>query len=328
MVKRAVFLFLPALAGGCTPTFADDTSIVNEPRLLAVQSIPAEAAPGSAFTMTALYVDSAGAASPAAIDWAICLIQNPLGDPDPIAPGCFVRSSSNLVSLGTGGAATGSVPSNACELFGPESPPPAPGQPAARPTDPDSTGGFYLPVRLESGESDWSSAVERIECQPSGVTLPVLNAFSNGYIPNENPAIASLVSLDADGGATTIAPDGPDAGARATVTPGARVSLRITWATCPDTPAACSGAETYLLIDPTSKTVGNARESIVASFYGSAGSFDLDRVGRDGTDLTTSVDDGWTAPSSAGTVHLWAVLRDARGGVGWGSFTVTVAPSH
>jgi hypothetical protein len=95
---------------------------------------------------------------------------------------------------------------------------------------------------------------------------------------------------------------------------------------CPSTPAACGGAETYLYIDPTSKQMATSRESIVASWYATAGAFDLDRAGRDGTDPTTTVNNGWTAPSTAGPVHLWVVLRDARGGVGWGSYTVTVSP--
>jgi hypothetical protein len=38
------------------------------------------------------------------------------------------------------------------------------------------------------------------------------------------------------------------------------------------------------------------------------------------------VDDGWTAPSTAGVVHVWVVLRDARGGAGWGSYSLQVTP--
>src|SRR6202034_4200748 len=101
-------------------------------------------------------------------------------------------ASSGLTPLGTGGNTSGTVPSNACELFGPDSPPPQAGQPAARPTDPDATGGFYLPVSVQSASNQWSAALERITCQPAGVTEAVFNALATGYIPNENPAIASL----------------------------------------------------------------------------------------------------------------------------------------
>jgi hypothetical protein len=318
-----------ALAGACaacTPTFSDDTSTVTAPRLLAVQATPAEAAPGGDFAMTALYVGPEGVQDPSSIAWSICLLQKPLGDPDPIAPGCFADASSGLSPLGTGGSASGAVPSNACELFGPESPPPAPGQPAARPTDPDATGGFYLPVSVESDGDQWSAALERIACQPAGVTQAVFTAFSNGYVLNQNPTVASLARVDADGGMTAIAPDAPGAGPALTVSAGQRAALEVAWPACPSVPAACGGAETYLYVDLTSKLIATGRESIVASWYATAGTFDRDRMGRDGSDPATTADNGWTAPMSPGPVHLWLVLRDGRGGVGWGSYTVTVGP--
>jgi hypothetical protein len=324
--RAALGLALSGAFASCTPTFSDTTAIVGAPRLLAVQAVPAEAVPGGAFAMTALYVGPAGVQDPSSIDWAICLLQEPLGDPDPIASACFVDASTGLTPLGTGGSVSGTVPSNACELFGPESPPPAPGQPAARPTDPDATGGFYLPVSVESAGDQWSAALERIACQPGGVTQAVSTAFANGYVLNQNPTVASLVSLEADGGTVAIAPDAPGAGPALTVSAGQSLALEVTWPTCPSIPAACGGAETYLDVDPTSKQIATGRESMVASWYATAGTFELDRVGRDGTDTATTVDNGWTAPTSSGPVHLWVVLRDARGGVGWGSYTVTVGP--
>jgi hypothetical protein len=311
----------------CQPTFSDDTSIVSAPRLLAVQATPAEAAPSKSFAMTALYVGPGGAQDPASIDWGVCLLQKPLGDPDPIAAACFAEASSGVTPLGAGGTVSGAVPANACELFGPESPPPQSGQPAARPTDPDATGGFYLPVIARSQGAPSFAALERIACQPSGVTQAVFTAFSDGYVLNQNPAVDSLARVEADGGITVLAPDAPGGGPALVVSPGQRASLRVAWAVCPATPAACSGAETYLYVDPTSKQTATGRESMVASWYATAGRFDLDRAGRDGTDTTTSVDNGWTAPASPGPVHLWIVLRDARGGVGWGSYTIAVGGS-
>ncbi len=324
-MTRAI-LAAAAAAGvaACTPTFDDTTSIVSGPRLLAVQASPAEVAVGKSFGMTALYVGPGGAEDASAIDWAICLVQNPLGDPDPIAPTCFGEAGASSVPLATGGSTTGTVPADACELFGPDSLPPAPGEPAARPTDPDATGGFYLPVSVRSDGDQWSAAEERIACQPSGVTLAVQTAFASGYVPNENPAVASLSVVGASGAQTPIAPDAPGKGPGITLAAGQRVSLAVAWAGCPSTATACSGAETYLLVDPTTKQIATARESIVASWYATGGAFDLDRDGRTSSDTATSVANGWTAPTSAGTVHLWVVLRDDRGGVGWGSFTIAV----
>jgi hypothetical protein len=326
VAAQLALAFGALVLASCTPSFPDDTATVAAPRLLAVQATPAEAAPGKGFTMTALYVGPDGPADPSSVAWGICVAQPALGDPDPVAPACFVSASSSLVPLGTGGSVSGTMPSNACELFGPDSPPPAAGQPAARPTDPDATGGFYLPVTMNDGAGTWSAAMERITCAPSGVTQDVFTAFTNGYVPNEHPAVASIAFVDGDGSTTPVGADGPDAGPASTVATGQRAVLRVAWPTCPTTPAACNGAETFLYIDPTSKQLATGRESIVASWYTTAGTFDLDRVGRDGTDPTTTADDGWTAPTSPGPVQLWVVLRDARGGVGWSSFTLTVTP--
>jgi hypothetical protein len=322
MVRRAGVLL--ACTAACTSSFPDTTSIVTAPRLLAVQAVPAEVAPGAAFAMTALYVGPDGVADPSSVDWSLCVAQKPLGDPDPVASACQESGSASLLPLGRGGSASGTMPSNACELFGPESPPPQPGQPAARPTDPDATGGYYLPVSIDTGAGAWSSASERITCQPSGVTQAVFNAFSAGYLPNENPSVASLSLVNADGSTTPLAPDAPGAGSALTLPGGQHSTFQVAWPSCPATPTSCAGAETFVLIDPTSKQITTSRESMVASWYATSGTFDLDRSGRDGTDPLTTANNGWSPPTSPGTVHLWVVLRDARGGIGWASYTVEV----
>jgi hypothetical protein len=318
----AVALVGAALA--CTPTFVDQTAIVSAPRLLAVQAVPAEGALGASFVLTALYVDQNGPHDPSGIDWATCLLQKPLGEPGPINESCFVDAAPDLVSLGDGGVVHGTIPQNACQLFGPDSPPPTPGQPSARPTDPDTTGGFYLPVRTRS-DGQWSAALERIACQPSGITQSVSLAFMNGYRANTNPAVSTLSRVGEDGGVTPIAPDAPASAPALVVSPGDRVGLRAQWPDCPGSDA-CGGAESYLYIDPTSKQIVTRRESMVASWYASAGTFDEDRSGRDETDPATTASNTWAAPKTTGPVHLWVVLRDARGGVGWASYTVDVEP--
>jgi hypothetical protein len=308
----------------CTPTFTDETAIVSSPRLLAVQAVPAEGALGTRFALTALYVDQNGPHDPSDIDWATCLLQKPLGEPGPINESCFVDASRELVPLGRGGVVHGTIPQDACQLFGPDSPPPQMGQPSARPTDPDTTGGFYLPIRTKSDNAQWSTALERIACQPSGVTQSVSLGFTNGYRLNANPSISALSRVDEDGGVSPIAPDGAGLPA-VTAKEGERVELRVEWPTCSGT-GACGGAESYLYIDPASKQLVTRRESIVASWYASAGAFDEDRSGRSEADPATSATNTWTAPSTSGTAHLWIVLRDARGGVGWAAYTVTVQP--
>ncbi len=150
-------------------------------------------------------------------------------------------------------------------------------------------------------------------------------AFGAGYRANRNPSVATLARVEDDGGAATIAPDGPGAAPVITVAGGERVGLRVDWPQCSGTDP-CGGAESYLYVDPASKQLVTRRESMVASWYASAGAFDEDRTGRSESDPATSATNTWTAPRRPGPVHLWIVLRDARGGVGWSSYTVSVEP--
>jgi hypothetical protein len=296
---------------------------VTGPRLLAVRATPAEVALGGTFTMTALYVGPDGPAGATSLDWATCLLQTPEGQPDPVNAACFVPSSPGLVPLGTGDSVAATMPETACQIFGPDVPPPAPGQPSPQPTPPDATGGFYLPVRIETAADAWSVAQERIACTPSGVTQDVFTEFTAGYVPNENPTVASLESAPASGPAATVPPDGAG-GAPFAVQPGQTLSLRAAWPACPSAPEACGGAETFLVIDPTTHAIVTQRESMVASWYATAGVLALDRSGRAASDPSTDATNQWTAPASPGVVHLWVVLRDARGGVGWQSYTIAV----
>lgn len=328
VVRSAAWLSL-ACGLACTPAFDENSSKVSSPEILAVQGTPTEGPLGAAFALTALYVDSNGPRDPSEIDWATCLRQKPLGEPDPVDPGCFVDASPDLVPLGKGGTAKGTIPQTACQLFGPDSPPPAPGQAGTRPTDPDTTGGFYLPIRVKSPEGEWSVALERIACPPSGLTQGVFLAFTSGYHVNTTPTLSELARVDGTGVAIPLTPDpvGSDAGASPAIriAAGEQVNLRATWPTCSGD-EACGGAESYLFIDPTSKQVTTRRESMVASWYATGGGFDETRNGRGEADPVTNVANRWTAPSDEETVHLWVVLRDARGGVGWGSYTIGVHP--
>ena len=95
-------------------------------------------------------------------------------------------------------------------------------------------------------------------------------------------------------------------------------------ADCAPTAKGCGGAERYLNLDLTSQCLVDARESIGVAWYATGGAFDDDRTGRTDTDTTTTSDNGWLAPSQAGVVELWVVLRDARGGAGWAEYKLDV----
>ena len=60
------------------------------------------------------------------------------------------------------------------------------------------------------------------------------------------------------------------------------------------------------------------------AWYANGGALDTESTGRASDDMATTTDDGSTAPSAAGTVFLWTVLRDSRGGVAFATNEVVV----
>ncbi len=142
------------------PEIEDTTSIVTAPRVLAVAVDPPEAAPGSAVTLRVLVADPAGAPGPVA--WSFCTARRRSTESGPVAAECLEESVA-LVALGSGPSATGTLPDTGCRLFGPDRPDPVPGEAASRPTDPDSTGGYYQLVRVDL-DGEPSLAQARLRC--------------------------------------------------------------------------------------------------------------------------------------------------------------------
>ncbi len=152
-----------------------------------------------------------------------------------------------------------------------------------------------------------------------------------------------IVNPDADGTPLTAAVD-----TTATVDAGSRITLRASWPDCPTEPTCgdgicganedkmncaedcadphgCTGSEPYVSFDLGSRQIVDRREGMRVSWYSAGGSFEHDRTGQTEADAATSyTDNTWTAPGTPGDVHLWAVLRDDRGGTDWGSFIVHV----
>jgi hypothetical protein len=93
---------------------------------------------------------------------------------------------------------------------------------------------------------------------------------------------------------------------------GAHLTLETSW-----TPAS---AETFAYFDPSSQTVTTQRESLQVAWYSDDGSFDTESTGRASDDMATTSDDGWQAPDSEHTTHVWIVLRDSRGGIDYASY--------
>jgi hypothetical protein len=341
-----------ALLPACVPELPDDTAQVSGPRLLAIASIPAEAAPPAEVTYRALYVEPPGGATlrDAGLSWAYCVARKALTDEGTVSPDCFATGEGDLVPLGAGATATGALPAESCRLFGPDLPDPVMGQPAGRPVDPDPTGGYYQPVRLQvpAPAGTFAIGATRISCGLSGATAAVSEQFTQQYRANENPAIHSLKY----GKGKTITPE-PDAapGASGAKLPlGASVTLSAAWVKCPTTPmcgdgicgseetiancpadctnpVGCTGSEPYVVFDTETMGLSAKREAMQVAWYATAGAFTDDSTAPTADAPDTAVNT-WTAPAvlpnKTGEVLLWLVVRDDRGGVGWQSYRLTV----
>jgi hypothetical protein len=264
---------------------------VSSPRVLAVRGEPAEARPGTAIVYDLLVAggDAGGTR------WSYCNTPKPLDEHNIVANGCLA----DQLAFGAGPSAAAPLPLNACQLFGPDPPPQMPGQPPLRPRDPDVSGGYYQPVRVQA-DGVTGFGLERIVCNLAAAGAEISVEFAQRYTANQNPSLLPLQSsspLDS-------------------VPAGSKLVLTAAW-----TPES---AERYPVYDLAQLALVDHRESLRVSWFATAGELEHDRTGRGEDELETSSDDTWTAPPTPGPVSLWVVLRDSRGGVDFAAYTVVV----
>lgn len=317
MVNRIVLVLVLVLAvSGCVPDLADETPTVSSPRLLATRIEPAEARPGDAIATHSLWAGPDGVLADAPLSWSFCTARKSLAEPGTVAAGCLVADGPDLIAIGSGASATGTLPGQACRLFGPDRPDPVPGEVASRPTDPDATGGYYQPIQVVA-ESEISLASARIRCGLPDATPEQSAQYLRDYVANENPAIAQVTRA----GQGELVPLERDPGATASVSAGETLELDVAWAPCDAAP--CTGAEPYVWFDPKARALVSRREAIRVAWFATAGSFETGHTGRAEDELGSHTTNRWTAPAS-GTHHVWVVLRDDRGGASWASFRFAV----
>jgi hypothetical protein len=303
----AAGLLLASASVRCIPSLGPGDSLVTSPRILAVRAVPAEAVPGTKVTFTAL-VAGPGGTQDAGVAWSFCTAPKPITQDNVVSNACVLGGdglgdAAALATVGVGTSVIAKTPSKGCSIFGPDV-----GSMGLRPRDPDTTGGYYQPLLATlPGASVTGSAIElaRIHCDLANASGDTVTQFAKAYHDNQNPTLLP-VTATLGGGAVPL-----------TAIPGsAHVVLRASW------PAA--SAETFAYYDPASQTVGSQREAMQVAWYSSAGTLDTESTGRAGDDPATTSDDGWTAPAQPGTVHLWIVLRDSRGGVEYASEDLVV----
>lgn len=366
MVREASLLLLFGLFGplvGCKPNLNETVSLISGTRVLAVQAEPAEVSPMAMtpVSFSLLVVDDNGVVAHPDAEWTFCETRNPLANLGPVAPSCVqpwsppstpsTVSDSDAgpapppyVGFGGGEAATATIPTNACSLFGPNPPPPLMNQPPGRPVDPDPTGGYYQPVTafvVAQGTTIPTLFPYRISCGFANVDPTSSGELTSRYHLNVNPAVESLAIV----GGATLQPD--STGMTNTVAAGQELQLEVAWPSCPlvdkcgdtfcgadeslmscpldcKTPKGCPGAERFVNFSLSSESVVDQREGINVAWYATGGTFANDTTGNAGTDTTLTSDNGWTAPEASGPVHMWVVLADARGGIGWAGYALNV----
>jgi hypothetical protein len=284
-------LLITLAVAGCAPDFGQLASLVTEPRVLAVRGEPAEVRPGQDVMFTTLVVSPDGTDAAPQLAWSLCLTPKPLDENNVVASGCLGGGDGIMPVGDPAPMQTINVPLNACGLFGPDPPPSKPGEPPLRPRDPDVSGGFYQPVRVERDKLT-GFGLERITCNLASAGADIAIQFAMSYHPNTNPTLMTPL-----GSSTAF-----DA-----IPAGSKVTFTAAW-----TPES---VETYPVYDVVAQNIIDHREAMRVSWFATAGSFEHEVTGRTEDETETSSDNVWTAPAQAGVVHLWLVLRDSRGGI-------------
>jgi len=296
MRKSDLLTFL--LLAGCVPKLGNPASLIAQERIIGVRAEPAEAAPGDLVKYASLVASPSGTVQAQDLSWSMCTLRKPVAENTPVSQACL---TDDLVQSAQGASAAIQVPSSACSNFGPLAPPSKSG--TLRPSDPDATGGYYQPLRLDLG-AEQAIFRERLSCGLAGASLTTAQTFRARYTANQNPTLVSLSAL------VDEAPVSLDA-----LPANRRVRLVATWS--PDS------AESYPVFDSVSQTIVEQSESLWLSWFATSGTFDNSLTGRAQGDPAVSTENAWQSPAAAEIVYLWLVLHDSRGGADFASYTLT-----
>lgn len=289
MRRAAVAIVVGAVATGCSAELPQQVSIIDAPRVLAVIPEPAEAAPGAAVSYQVVAVGPSGPVLADDARWAYCTAPKPPTE-DNVVPSACVDAPDALVAVGVGATVTTALPADACRIYGPDVP-----STGARPRDPDASGGYYQPVRVDLADAPLTFGLHRLRCGLADAPPALAAEFRERYRANLHPG---PVAVTVDSAAA----------------PGAAVTIVARW------PAGA--AEDYVVYDRAAALIAARRETLRVGWFATAGSFAADATGAGLDPTATAVT--WTAPTAAGLVHVWAVLHDDRGGVAIAAATLEV----
>lgn len=297
---RSTALFGALSLCACRPDLSQDTWLITSSRLLAVKSEPAESRSGTSATFSAFLASPSDMDAGVTIGWQFCSAPKPPTEDNVVSSACLEAAS--LADTGAGPSIVATIPHDACSLFGPNTPPGG-----FRPRDPDETGGYYQPLRIDVTGADPAFHLVRLRCDLADASFDIATAFAAAYVENANPHLLPLVA-SLDGQRVTL-----DA-----VPTGARIELQASW--------LAADAESYAYFDRNAQTTSTKREAMRVAWYANSGRFATESTGRAEDELATTTSNVWSAPSQPGTCRLWLVLRDSRGGVDFATYDLTVTP--
>ena len=290
------------LAIGCAPTFEDRPWLVEEARILAVTASPAEARPGEGVNLRALVADPDGEVT-LAPQWTVCTQPRTIDERTAVSRECALGDA--LMPVGS----PAFVPGDACALFGPNPPPMVGDEPARRPTDPDPSGGYYLPVGvgLSSLELQGFGFV-RLRCDLAGATRAVFDEWERRYELNVEPTVDGVRLID--GEQRIDLADGP-----VTVDADASITLE---AVMPS-----SASEPYVVYDASLGALLDRSEVLTVHWYVTEGELERGQQTWSGDEASLPAVQ-WQAPDTEASVAGWVVVVDDRGGTTWSSFAIEV----
>lgn len=283
-MRRSLRLLTLSLAG-CAPELEDRPYLLGREQLIAAVAEPPEVRPGAEIRVTPIGAPREVRAG--AGHYGFCAQAPPPADPRTVAEACF-REDGRALSADDDGA-RGNVPADACARFGPD-----PVGSGFRPRDADATGGFYQPLVIE-GFGPPSVAQVRVLCPLPDVPVDLARAYVETYTPNRNPTGLKLERETSDGWRPLERVGG-----------GEQVKLRVTW-----DPAA---RERYVWVAPDASELEPRVESMSVAWFTTGGTLAEARTGRAEDDPSSDSENGFEAPAEAGTVRIWAVVHDSRGG--------------
>jgi hypothetical protein len=298
-MRRSNSFALLLLLASCAPKMGNPASLITDERIIGVRGDPAEAAPGDLVQYSSLVASPSGSVDAQDLSWSLCNLRKPVAENTPISQACL---TDDLPQSAQGGSAALHTPGAACANFGPLAPPSSSG--TLRPADPDATGGYYQPIRLDLG-AEQAIFRERLGCGLAGASLAMSQQFRARYTTNQNPTLVSLQALVGD-----------TPGSLDSLPAGQRIRLLATWSS--------DSAESYPVFDSASQTLADHREALWVSWFITSGAFDDSVTGREENDPAVSTENSWQSPTTAGVVFLWLILHDSRGGADFGSYTLTV----